>query len=218
MAMEDLCTEQQAFLAEVEGLKYDPDLIIVGYVLNDPVCSDLKREHENWSKKPFIEKTTYKIKKQLHKSSLIYYSYFTLKSLTTYLNSILFSENNPSIEYVDSYSNFHTNSIYWASVIRGFERLYYVSYTNDVPIVLIIFPLLYKFKKYPWIEVHQKVADTAMLNGIQSIDLLPYYESFSEKKLKIKNWDYIHPNRFGHKLATDAIVNYLKQNKELLLR
>ncbi len=31
-----LNTEQEVHLLELEGLKYDPDLVLVGYVLNDP--------------------------------------------------------------------------------------------------------------------------------------------------------------------------------------
>lgn len=77
---------------------------------------------------------------------------------------------------------------------------------NKTSLLFVIFPYQYQVADNEE-KSDKKFSSFMQKNDIQFIDMLPFYRNFSED-LYDKN-DQIHPNITGHRIASDAISNYL---------
>lgn len=79
-------------------------------------------------------------------------------------------------------------------------------------LVIMLFPLLYKFDHYPFMEVHRKIALMCAQENIPLIDLLPVYSAYKDKDLWVNPTDQ-HPNETAHKLAAEILYNFLVEQQ-----
>jgi len=79
-------------------------------------------------------------------------------------------------------------------------------------LVIMLFPLLYKFDNYPFLEVHRKIASRCAKENIPLIDLLTVYSAYEDKDLWANPTDQ-HPNETAHKLAAEKLYNFLVEQK-----
>jgi hypothetical protein len=78
-----------------------------------------------------------------------------------------------------------------------------------VPLVLSIFPLLYRLDDgYPFVGVHEKVAQRARELGYRVLDLLPAFLGRDGRGLWVHT-DNQHPNEVAHGIAGHAIASFL---------
>lgn len=74
--------------------------------------------------------------------------------------------------------------------------------------VFVIFPLLVDLQAYPFQDAHKTVAGIAQAAGAETLDLLPFFARFHERKLWAAPDDH-HPNLLGHRIAAEAIADHL---------
>ncbi len=205
-----LNTAQEAHLLEVEGLKYDPNLVLVGYVLND--AQDRNPE----LRKPKELSRGEKIRRVLKRSSLITHTWMLLKKVAwqTLDVSLRIKTENDDISS-DFYSELRNDTDKWRKVIDAFGKISKISQERDIPAVIVIFPILHKFDDYPWLHVHSIIIEGAASQGLSVLDLLPTFEGTTDEEVRIGAGDYVHPNAYGHKLAGDAIYGFLRDEKLL---
>lgn len=79
-------------------------------------------------------------------------------------------------------------------------------------LVIMLFPLLYKFDNYPFLEIHKKIALICAKENIPMIDLLPVYSAYQDKDLWVNPTDQ-HPNEIAHKLAAESLSDFLADQK-----
>lgn len=214
IALEGINTEQEAHLLEIEGLKYDPDLIIVGYILNDPANGNsLKQEmlrvaHHNWKDE---------LKQLAAKSSLIHYTYKVVKKLYWNISILLGKEDVEQIARDDQIASFYTNTELWNRVLKSFSHIQQLTRQQNIPVVLIIFPILHNLANYQWKDIHWQVKQAAQTYNFHVIDLLESYQAYPQHKLQVYNGDNIHPNQFGHLIASQALYQFLLTNQIILI-
>jgi lysophospholipase L1-like esterase len=198
-----LNTTHEAHLLEVEGVKYDPDLVLVGYILNDPAGLPVKTR----AKLSSLDN----IKLFFKQSSLLLHSWMLLKQTAWQVMDWNLRLTRRGIKNIqtDEYTAIHNDEKKWQGVVNGFRKISRIAAERDIPGVVVIFPLLHKFTQYPWMEVHAKVAEEAKSEGLVAFDLLPTFSGIDEKEVRIGPGDYIHPNSKGHLLAGEAVYNFL---------
>ncbi len=100
----------------------------------------------------------------------------------------------------------------WSRIEYAADLLKEIQVKKDFEVLIVIFPMLLDFKKYPFRDVHKFFKSEFENMGFSVLDLLPYYSKYDVNKLYTKNRDTIHPNALGHIIAADEIFNYINEN------
>jgi len=223
-------TIQESELLKEEGVKYKPDIILLTYVMNDPLIFSgtkyllTKKEMDKRSEiiNDLIDAPLKcKIRTFFQKSYFIYKTRtvdFLFSPITRFEKlhtlDILKLENNP-----DFYKYIHNDICAWKQVQYSFYEISKISKKEEVPVILVIFPVNFIGEnwiyKYPLADLHKKVIEEGLKNRFMILDLLETYKKYNPEELRSKNIDTIHPNELGHELAANE--NYKKLKSEKLI-
>jgi len=186
-------TVQEVTLFRERGAQMRPDLVIVGYVLNDPTRSGRINDFFEHDRAPSLaaEWLTRQVKEVLR-----------LREPVELLDDC---------EPFDYYSRLNCDAGKWATVSASFRELGSLSRADGFPVLVVIFPLVDGacFDDYRWGSFHRRVAEEAAANGFACLDLLPVFAQRSPSELWIKRSDDLHPNPLGHRIAATAIYRAL---------
>ena len=208
-------------------LKYQPDLILYGYCLNDP--QEYSLEMMNLLKiKDIAQERMSALSSRSHLFMLVKYMLGrdgeTRKAIEKNL-----SENFQRIDYkedpqwdalkggnfVEYFQSLYQQDQYWGRTLKDMEILQARTANAEIPVVLVIFPLLQGIESYQLVNIHSQVTEAGQKRGMYIYDLLNAYSAY-EKKGKWKlGKDSLHPTAYGHQYTAVAILNYLQ--KESLL-
>ncbi len=203
-----LNTEQEVHLAEVEGLRYSPDLIVLGYVLNDPAeGASLRRDRQQAHERSWIAT----LKEEARRSSIIHLGYRSAQRFSWAVRRSRGTSEVAGYATDDYFARLHRNPESWGRVTGAFERLERISEAVGIPVLVVIFPVLYELDSYRWADVHAQVAAAARSHGFHVLDLLDAYRDHDPEDLQVVEGDHVHPNVAGHRLAALAIESYLKE-------
>ena len=208
LAIGALSTEQEAHLLEVEGLKYGPDLITVGYVLNDPGEGPSFSKMEKRSKEiSFFQK----VRQNLKNLSVVYYTYRAIDNLGWKLGVQVLGGAKQGAARIgsDYYERIHGDAELWQTVVEGMKKIRRLSDQVGAKVVVAIFPIIYDLENYRWSALHEQVRDLAEDQGFAVIDLLDVYRQEGERSLRLGWGDYTHPNPRGHAIAGAALHEFL---------
>lgn len=205
LGMSGLNTPQEVHILEVEGLGYDPDVVIVNFVLND--CDFFSEFH---AAKQFTQDKDTKIgllgdisidpriKRLLKSSALIYF----VKSRVEHLVGMI-TGRGESNYYLNLWNQDHC----YQRVSAGFDKLQELRLAKSFEVHLIIWPLLVDFRTYAFAQIHERVRHEAEQRGFRVLDLVDTYSAMSYRKLQVTAEDNVHPNGTGHRLAVEAYVD-----------
>ncbi len=182
-------------LIKQSALDYKPDIILVGYVLNDLTITSGYRKPSLffWANQILVRFS---------------YTYFFLKERwdklhaffgTPYYESVQRAFASPEIRQL--------NNPY-------FEELGRISLEKNITVAVAIFPFFYKFSNYPFKDAHAYVVNASLANGLVPIDLFSCYNGRQEQDLIIHPKDS-HPNELAHALAAECILRSLEEQKVL---
>ncbi len=81
-------------------------------------------------------------------------------------------------------------------------------------LVILLFPLLHQFDRYPFQIIHEKLAAFCKEEGVPLVDLLPAYSRYDAESLWVHPTDH-HPNEIAHRIAAQELHEFLKQQNLL---
>ena len=210
LALGALNVTQSVHLARVEAVRYQPDVLVLGYVLNDPdFPSSLQRKRAS----PKARSRLVRFKHRVGSSSLVFHSYRLAQRLAWRLR--VAAGNEQTAEYVrrDYFTRVHTDPRSWARVVQAFAELGASANERQLPVVVAIFPILHRLDDYPWASVHALIAAEAERNGFIVLDLLPSFRRHRAHELQVASADHVHPNTLGHRLAAEALRDLLAERR-----
>jgi lysophospholipase L1-like esterase len=195
LAEPGLNSVQEASRLANEGLAYEPDVVIVAYVLNDSEdetaaearrAADWVEERRQGSSVSFLDR-----------SALV-------RLVRTRVRATI--ENRRWVDgfrsmYADDYAG-------WTAARRALKAMGGMCRERGVPLVVAIFPLFGNALDagYPFAEIHTKVAQAAAEAGARVTDLLPAYRGLDGALLVVNGAEDEHPNEIAHRIAARAIV------------
>lgn len=186
-------THDEALVLEHKGMKWNPELVVVGYVLNDPEIDPIQ---------------------QLH-------SYFQEASWWQYLNILRLAAKLKNYWDVralgegDYIKYLHAHQLKWQSVVQGLSKIGSLAEERKFHVLLLIFPLtMSAWENYPYRNLHKQVANIAKTKGLFVIDLYDIYSQHSPKELKVARGNH-HPSKFAHELTAKAIYQWMLANNHL---
>jgi hypothetical protein len=195
LAVPGFDSEREAKIVREEVFAYEPDLLFLGYVLNDAedIAADERRRAEDWAR----ERKGTKAHPWWRRSAL-----FGLVADRLYATA----QNRERIRnyralYEDDAPGFR-------AATKAVSEIAELSRRNKVPLVVAIFPLFGNplDQRYPFEAIHRKIAAAFTPMGLVLVDLLPYYRGLDWKLLVVEGASDEHPNEIAHRIAAQALL------------
>lgn len=176
-------------LLKSKGVKYDPDLIVLNYYIND--AEIIHR----------ISTFAYMVKRTFY-----VYAFFWDKMSNLLVR---FKDNNYSNFYSALYDNSFAGN---KRMLQSLDELGGIAKRNNIDLMFAVYPEFHNFKEYEFHYVTDSVRNSASKNGAYFLDLLPYFKDENPEAIWVSHED-AHPNARGHKIAANAITEYLIKSK-----
>ena len=200
----NLSTEQELRYLLKTGIELDPDIIIVGYVLNDAETPELARKFiQDYQKKTILPARYNRI---LDQYSFTYY--LTRKNLIE-LSQRAWSSGDTLTGY-DAYIDKlykGSNLVRYKCIVADLAR---TCHEHGIPLLWVSFPKIHYARQapYPFSHVTDILRNMAVQNHFKFLDLLPAIQKSEAKQLTVSAWDG-HPNEIVHKIAAQTIYSRL---------
>ena len=95
---------------------------------------------------------------------------------------------------------------------EAFQRISRLSSENNFDVCIFYLPWMQELSQNnPYEETFEKVSIKAGENGFFTLNLFPFFKGRDVRKLRISNIDG-HPTARGHRIAADAITEFLLRN------
>jgi hypothetical protein len=197
LALPGMNTVDHLAQLEPEGLSYAPDLVLLGYVLNDSedaVAAETRRAEE-WAGEPAGPR-----RGPLDRSAL-----FRL------VHTRLWATGENRRRVAGYRSMYADDAPGWIAARKALRAMGALCRTRGVPFVVVIFPLFGNplDARYPFPEVHAKVREAAAEAGAKVVDLLPAYHGLRWELLVVDGADDEHPNEIAHRIAAHVMLRAL---------
>jgi hypothetical protein len=185
-----------------EGFGYGPDVVVMAWVLNDSEDENAAeaRRARDWAED---ERREHGLADALADRSALF------RLVRTRVHATL--ENRRRIEgyrsmYADGYAG-------WTAARRALTTMGGMCRARGVPFVVVVFPLFANplDARYPFAQLHAKVAQAAGETGAKVVDLLPHYRTVDWRLLVVDGTADEHPNEIAHRIAAQAIVKALNE-------
>ncbi len=199
-------TLQESELLKHKAINYDPDLIIIGFVLNDwdtpwiiPFIPEKLIEREDLIDS-FLPK---KCARRTNLRRTLEKSWFVKESS---LMNIIFDATIFSYKK-HSYNNAFKDPCRFGKIEYALEQFRLIGEEYDVPILLVLFPVKYFDLPYPYLPLHEQMVNIGSEKGFYVLDL---QESFFEKNHELfLPHDSGHPDEEGHALAAKEMYDLI---------
>ena len=189
-------TLEEAYVLKHKALRWNPEVVVIGYVLNDPEVDPVQNisayfQEPHWWQYSHLLRMIARVRNNWEVNRLgggDYYRY-------------LHAKRGPK----------------WAGVVRAFDQIEALVSDRGIKILVVIFPSIYgkewggwagSWADYPYGEIHKQVSDLATQHGFDVVDLYDVYSSYQPSEVVLAPWDE-HPNRFAHALAAQVIAEKL---------
>lgn len=187
--------QQHTYFFE-EGYKYEPDIIMMGVVLNDAEIIDIEKRRQRY------------VKTDQEENNSPYYC-----ALCTMINNVINKldpkEKNYNQIYFELVHNLWKGEA-WENYQSKLLEINDYAKENDAKIVLVIYPYAEQFENHLGYdnEPQNKITKLAEENDIVSIDLLEYLDTANYADYFLEN-DNLHLNAKGYALVKDIIFTEL---------
>ena len=193
LALPGMATVDHAAQLEKEGDAYAPDVVLLGFVLND--SQDAKaaeaQRAEDWVEHPPPAPGR--------------------SALLTLVRSRLWATAENRRRADGFLSMYKDGASGWEASRLSLKGIGAWCRQRGIPLVVVIFPLFGNplDDSYPFASIHAKVASAAGESGAKVVDLLPAYRGLKWELLVVNGADDEHPNEIAHRIAAGAILRAL---------
>jgi len=185
----------EARVLEAKALDLDPDVIVVGYFLNDPQVAPLQAL-QRWFREPEL------------------WEHSHLLRLVDAWRFARAKDRHGN----DGYRYLHDpDGGGWAMVLDAFGSMHRAASARRIPVVVATLPAFAPradWKTYPWSDLHEQVIAGARASGLVAFDTVPEFVADGRRPQDLCV-DYEHPNGAGAEVIASAVAKALH---ELLLR
>jgi len=193
-------TEHELAALETRGWAYDPDLVILFFVLNDV--------EEDYDEQPlqinFFRQFTdiYLVPDRLSQ-----YSWLWSWARQRWLRNV-----RARNYLADCLANYQGNSQLWARCEAALDRMRASCAEHDVPLLIVVFPFFYELDgEYPFQPIHDQLAHYAQTRDQQLLDLRGAYRDYCGPELWVHPTDQ-HPNEIAHRIAAEVVAEYVREH------
>jgi hypothetical protein len=193
LALPGMATVDHAAQLEKEGDAYGPDVVLLGFVLNDSqdaTAAEAQRA-EDWVKHPPPSPGP--------------------SRLQSLIRARLWATGENRRRISGFRSMYEDKAPGWIAARAALKSMGAWCRQRGVPFVVAIFPLFGNplDDGYPFAEAHAAIAQAAAEAGAKVVDLLPAYRGLRWDLLVVNGADDEHPNEIAHRIAAGVILRAL---------
>jgi lysophospholipase L1-like esterase len=186
--------EQEAVALEEAGLRYQPDLVLVAFVLNDALPAG--------QLVPAAARLPELVRRPLKRSYLVRFLYDREKRIRSLLKKGSFKGASEVQDLAPDTEGF-------ARVTAALDRMRRASVAEEATLLVVIWPMFERLDAYPFTDRHALVAEACRERQIPVFDLLPTFQGLDASTLWATRDDH-HPNGAAQQRAADAIFDELR--------
>ena len=206
-------TVQELFLLKNIVLQSNPDMVVVGYVLNDTEEPLLRLDAiiGNIARKPVEESNFEGIDETRPPESFIF------KSRIVKLIWKYFEKQKISRKTIAYYKSLYTkDSNGWENTRKALQEIIKTCKDRNISCYVVCFPVMYKLNNnYPFIFIHLALKREVQEDRGIFIDIFPMVKGRDATNLWVHPTDQ-HPNEIVHEIVAKAIVDRMAQDKDIL--
>jgi len=201
-------TEQSVFLLNNIVFKFNPDIVVLGYTLNDAEQKLFYFDKEIKTVKRHAREVS--IHEGLPDSKppdILTYIFRTTKLLWKVTNNRKITEQTINY-YNDLYKGDNKNWVNTKNSLREFST---ICDEKNIDCYFILFPLMFDLDEtYPFYEAHEEIKSQIESKGIHIIDVLPAILGKEYKDLWVHFTDQ-HPNEIVHEIVSELLFDRVKK-------
>jgi len=193
-------TPQEVGVIKRHADELKPDLVILGYCLNDP---EDWREGSGYLTK-LRDKCYYYISAKPTGWASLFYDH---SALVRFVAQRIFN-SNVKRGHIKYYHKLYRDTYPgWQKARAALFDLGEFSRDSHIPVRVIIFPLFpYGWgDNYPFTDIHEKVHDALNKAGLSYIDLFPVFKDMDHSSLEYIPYKDPHPSEIAHRIAAEAL-------------
>lgn len=180
-----------------EGMAFGPDLVILGFCLND-VSDDV----------PMLSYAPAKYEPVLGGISRVL-------GAATFLARMRAARATDTSKGIEAILDSAPAKARWQAVQEGLRAIAATCAAAKVPFVVAVFPMMSQLDgPYPYGRIHAMVGEFCQREGIRCVDLLAVFRGRADQNLWVHGTDQ-HPNDVGHRLMADGIFSFLREQQLL---
>lgn len=205
-------TEQEAALLEHWVLDFDPDVVVLGFTINDaePRLFFWDRRtgslHRRWAGMEMLTEPRDPDPSDWKRLRVLRLFAYFLHDRDRSRKAVAYHRRLYSDESED-----------WARCRTALARIAATCRERDLHCYVLAFPLLWQLSDYPLADVHHKTIAAIAEAGLEPIDLLPALRRFESWELWVHPTDQ-HPNEVAHEVAAEILSKRLLRDSALGLR
>ncbi|MCI0552725.1 MAG: GDSL-type esterase/lipase family protein [Anaerolineae bacterium] len=204
-------------LLKHEGLRFQPNLVIVGYFMNDVLSMDetafiqTKPEHKQDRGKKSnssLQRTLYEVGNQLAKQSMV----IDFLGVRTHMLMDKFGieQGKHAAYWLACFANKHSPG--WTESRESLAMMKSLTASGGIHLLVVILPALMTLdENYYFLRAHESIQKFCMANDIDCLDLFPFFKDKNPGDLAVSLTDS-HYNAEGHRLVAEAIFNHVRSN------
>lgn len=215
LAMPGLNTVQESHLLMTDGAKFDPDLLLVAFSINDAETGVAYVSNTQPCRIQFLQlPMPCSIKKIIKQSALLYFAKDRADQLVWRMGLGDQDDIYHSIE-TDYFSRLYRDGRSWDEhVMAGFKTIAQFSQSKGIPAILVIFPVMHDFQDYKWAWIHKMVEDEGKKYHFHIVQLFETFKQYPVEDTRVERGDFVHPNKLGHRLAAVEVEKFLYERTE----
>jgi lysophospholipase L1-like esterase len=172
---------------------FDPDLVVIGYCLNDLSSADAV----------FIAVGDM-MKKNAGYKKLSKYSQFF--AAVKFYSDKAWAKTAGEWQFRQGYKDPRAAGY----LATNFEQIRDFGAAHNIPVLVVVFPLFTDFENYGLREIHSTVSSQLNSVGLRYLDLLDSFNGQSARHFRLNDEDVTHPNAAGHQFIARRIESALQ--------
>jgi lysophospholipase L1-like esterase len=196
MGVSGYSTHDEALVVRHKAMPLSPDLVIIGYYLNDPEDEPIQQLHQHFREPVWWE----------HSALLRFFAF----------EKRMWDQDR--LGGGDVFVYLHRDPEKWRGVLDAFEEIRAATASGGTRVLVVVLPTLWRFERwedYPYADLHRQVIDAARAAGFDTLDALPAWRESGRSTSELRADDE-HPNRLGHALIAEAVLAKLLSSPRLL--
>lgn len=204
------------------GMQLEPDVVVYGYVLNDPQAYSLEEaaldrmQAEAAARAGAPPADAGAVTALLSRSRLfLWVRHLLVSSASERRKAPEEMPDDPAYaastvgETEAFLRSLHDTPASWSLVESAFDELAALGAAREIPVLVVVFPIFpVEPGDDPLADVRTRVVDAAVARGFGAVDLTPAYLDAVATTPSLEV-DFLHPNRAGHRVAAQAIASAL---------
>ncbi|MCZ6728009.1 MAG: SGNH/GDSL hydrolase family protein [Acidobacteria bacterium] len=191
-------TQQEYQMVRLHLRRLDPDLIVLGYCLNDAELRQ-RRGNDDIMEPLTRRRPTSGLERLLSNGSRLY-SWVWERV-----------ENGRQRRAFNHYYHELYSRPGWQEAQAALDGFRQLSWEHNIPLAVLLFPIFDQQldSSYSYRDLHRLVMNALRELDIPAVDLLPAYRGVDAVRLAVEPFTDPHPNELAHRIASQYLVDFL---------